>query len=67
MSATIQQSAYLGSAVQYLVRTTGGVVLTVLASKNAERLTVEQAVLLDWPPDEALVLGDRPVGLEETG
>ena len=57
MSATIQQSAYLGSAVQYIVRTTGGVALTVLTAKNAERLTAEQAVVLDWPPDEALVLG----------
>ncbi len=61
------RSAYLGSAVQYLVRTTGGVALTVLTAKNAERLTAEQAVVLDWPPDEALVLGDRPVELEETG
>ena len=48
---------YLGSAVQYIVRTTGGVALTVLTAKNAERLTAEQAVVLDWPPDEALVLG----------
>jgi spermidine/putrescine ABC transporter ATP-binding subunit len=67
LSATIQQSAYLGSAVQYIVRTTGGVALTVLTAKNAERLTAEQAVVLDWPPDEALVLGVRPVELEETG
>jgi spermidine/putrescine transport system ATP-binding protein len=67
LSATIQQSAYLGSAVQYIVRTTGGVALTVLTAKNAERLTAEQAVVLDWPPDEALVLGDRPVELEDTG
>ena len=67
ISATIQQSAYLGSAVQYLVRTTGGVVLTVLVSRSADRLPTAQAVRLDWPPDDALVLGDRPGGLEETG
>ena len=67
ISATIQQSAYLGSAVQYLVRTTGGVVLTVLVSRSAERLPTAQVVRLRWPPDDALVLGDRPGGLEETG
>ena len=67
LSATIQQSAYLGSAVQYLVRTAGGVVLTVLAPKSAERLTADQAVVLDWLPGDALVLGDRPASLEETG
>ena len=67
ISATIQQSAYLGSAVQYLVRTTGGVVLTVLASKAADRLVTAQAVQLHWPPAEALVLSDRPAGLEEAG
>jgi spermidine/putrescine transport system ATP-binding protein len=66
ISATILQSAYLGSAVQYLVRTTGGVPMTVLASKNADRLAVDEAVELDWAPGDALVLGDRPAGPEET-
>ena len=66
ISATILQSAYLGSAVQYLVRTAGGVPMTVLASKNAERLAVDEAVVLDWAPGDALVLGDRPAGSEET-
>jgi spermidine/putrescine transport system ATP-binding protein len=60
LSATIERSAYLGSAVQYLVRTSGGIVLTVLASKNADRLAADQVVTLDWAPDDALVLGDRP-------
>jgi spermidine/putrescine transport system ATP-binding protein len=63
--ATIQQSAYLGSAVQYIVRTTGGVVLTVQAPKTAERLAVDQAVVLDWLPIDALVLGDRSDGLKD--
>jgi spermidine/putrescine transport system ATP-binding protein len=66
ISATIQQTAYLGSAVQYLVRTKGGVVLTVLASRSADRLAVDEAVVLDWAPGDALVLGDRPAGLEDT-
>ena len=66
ISATILQTAYLGSAVQYLVRTTGGVPMTVLASKNADRLAVDEAVVLDWAPGDALVLGDRPAGLVET-
>jgi spermidine/putrescine transport system ATP-binding protein len=66
MSATIAQSAYLGSAVQYQVRTAGGVVLTVLASRHAGRLAAEDAVVLAWSPEDALVLGDRPADLEET-
>jgi len=65
LTGTIQQAAYLGSAVQYQVVTTGGIAMTVLASKSATRLDAGQAVALAWPPTEALVLGDRPAGMEE--
>ena len=62
---SIQQSAYLGAAVQYQVLTNGGIAMTVLASKSVARLGAGQAVILTWPPAEALVLGDRPAGMEE--
>jgi spermidine/putrescine transport system ATP-binding protein len=62
---SIQQSAYLGASVQYQVLTNGGLAMTVLASKSAVRLEAGQAVTLAWPPAEALVLGDRPAGMEE--
>ena len=65
LHGTIQQAAYLGSAMQYQVITAGGIALTVLAAKSAPRLDAGQAVALAWSPAEALVLGDRPAGMEE--
>jgi spermidine/putrescine transport system ATP-binding protein len=65
MGATVEQVAYLGNAVQYQVRTNGGLGLTILAPKTGPRLIPEQSVGLSWSPTEALVLGDRPASMEE--
>jgi spermidine/putrescine transport system ATP-binding protein len=65
LDATIEQVAYLGSAVQYQVRTDGGLAMSVLASKIGSRFAPGDAVELLWSPSEALVLGDRPAVTEE--
>ena len=65
LGATVEQVAYLGNAVQYLVRTKGGLGMTILAPKTGPRLVPEQGVALTWSPAEALVLGDRPASTEE--
>jgi len=67
IAATVEQVAYLGSAVQYLVRTPGGLGLTVLAPKSGDRAGIGDAVTLAWSPADALVLADRPrEALEES-
>jgi spermidine/putrescine transport system ATP-binding protein len=63
--ATVEQVAYLGGNVQYIVRTAGGLSITVLASKTEARLPVGGAVDVAWPPGEALVLAGRPEEQEE--
>jgi spermidine/putrescine transport system ATP-binding protein len=63
--ATIEQVAYLGAAVQYQVRTHGGLGLTVLAGKTGPRFESGGAVRLAWLPAEALVIGDRSTALED--
>jgi spermidine/putrescine transport system ATP-binding protein len=65
LSAVVEQAAYLGASVQYQVRTDGGSAMTILAPKMGARLPVGSPVALSWPPDEALVLGDRPAAVEE--
>jgi spermidine/putrescine transport system ATP-binding protein len=60
LRANVEQVAYLGAAVQYLVRTRGGLAFTVLAPKSGDRASVGEAVSLSWAPEEALVLADRP-------
>jgi len=66
LDATIEQVAYLGSAVRYQVRTTGGLPIAVLVAKSGARFGPGQLVALTWTPSEALVLGDGPAGMEET-
>ncbi|HEY4227600.1 MAG TPA: ABC transporter ATP-binding protein [Candidatus Limnocylindrales bacterium] len=65
MRATIEQVAYLGAAVQYQIRTTGGLAMTVLAGKAGPRFESGQSVRLAWLPAEALVIGDRSAELED--
>ena len=64
--ASVEQVAYLGGNVQYLVRSVGGLSITVLAPKTAERLPVGGAVDVTWSPGDALVLAERPRAEEET-
>ena len=56
----VEQAAYLGTNLSYQVRTAGGLVLSVLASKAGVRLPVGSEVAVTWPPSEALVLGGGP-------
>jgi spermidine/putrescine transport system ATP-binding protein len=65
IEAVVEQVAYLGNAVQYVIRTRGGLGMTILSAKTGPRLIAEQGVALSWSPAEALVLGDRPASMEE--
>ena len=65
MRASVEQVAYLGAAVQYHIRTEGGLALSVLAGKAGPRFESGDSVQLNWAPIEALVLGDRSGELED--
>lgn len=54
--ATVDQVAYLGTAVQYRVRTAGGLAISALIPKTGPRLPVGSKVALNWDPEDALVL-----------
>jgi spermidine/putrescine transport system ATP-binding protein len=61
----IEQAAFLGTTIQYLVRTAGGEPLTVLSPKAGGKLPVGADVTLSWSPDEARVLGGDASGSQE--
>jgi len=65
LSAVVEQVAYLGSNVQYLARTSGGLSITAIAPKTGARLPVGGAVDVTWSPGEALVLAEHPASQEE--
>ena len=65
MEAEVEQVAYLGAAVQYHVRTAGGLGLSVLAGKTGSRFATGDSVVLAWAPSDALVLGDRSGTVED--
>jgi spermidine/putrescine transport system ATP-binding protein len=65
LSGRVEQAAYLGSSVSYLVRTAGGATLTVLAPKTGARLPVGSEVGLAWAADDVLVLGRGPITAAE--
>jgi spermidine/putrescine transport system ATP-binding protein len=60
IAARVEQAAYLGTTVSYLVRTPGGTGLTVLAPKTGARLPVGSDVAVAWDAADALVLGRGP-------
>ena len=62
---TVEQAAFLGNTIQYLVRTAGGQPLTVLAPKTGGKLPVGAGVAVSWSPAEARVLGGDASGLQE--
>ena len=66
LRGAIEQVAYLGSAVQYHVRTAGGLAVSVLASRSGQRFESGDTVVLAWSPTDALLLGDRTAELEES-
>jgi spermidine/putrescine transport system ATP-binding protein len=63
--AAVEQVAYLGGNVQYLVRSGGGLSITALASKAGPRIPVGGAVDVTWSPGDALVLAEHPAAQEE--
>lgn len=65
LHAEVEQVAYLGAAVQYHVRTAGGLGLSVLAGKTGSRFESGDSVVLAWAPSDALVLGDRSGEVED--
>jgi spermidine/putrescine transport system ATP-binding protein len=65
IAAEVEQVAYLGTAVQYQVRTAGGLGLSVLAGKTGSRFSSGDSVVLAWSPTDALVLGDRSGTVED--
>jgi len=65
ITATVEQAAYLGNIVQYLVRTAGGLSITALAPKAGLRIPVGDAVDVSWSPDDALVLAEHADTQEE--
>ena len=58
----IEQSAYLGTGISYIVRTVGGQLVTVLCTRPADRFDTGDLVELAWQPASALVLAptDEP-------
>jgi spermidine/putrescine transport system ATP-binding protein len=65
IEGAIEQAAYLGATVQYLIRSRGGLALTVLAARSDARRSVGDPVAVSWLPDEALVLGEQPAQVQE--
>lgn len=65
--ARVEQVAYLGSNVQYHVRTAGGQSITAVAPKSGERYVVGTTVDATWAPGAALVLADAAGREEEEG
>ncbi len=65
IAGRVEQAAFLGTTIQYQVRTGGGQALTVLAPKTGSRLPVGTDVALSWSPSEARVLGGGASGSQE--
>ena len=65
LHGSVEQMAYLGAAVQYHIRTDGGLGVSVLAAKSGQRFESGSSVVLEWQPADALILGDRPADMED--
>jgi spermidine/putrescine transport system ATP-binding protein len=65
INATVEQAAYLGGNIQYLVRSASGLSLTALAPTSGDRIPVGGGVEVTWSPGDALVLAEPPVSQEE--
>ena len=53
----VEQSAFLGAGIQYLVRIQGGAVISVIAPKSGRRFVAGDDVEVNWSPEDALVVG----------
>ena len=63
LGGEILQSAYLGTAVSFQVRTVGGETLAVVVPRGHQRFGIGDAVRVRWHADDAMVL-PRPVAGE---
>jgi spermidine/putrescine transport system ATP-binding protein len=61
----IEQSAFLGSGVQYQVRSQGGSLVSVIAPKAGRRFVAGDDVEIAWEPRDALVVGARSAAEEQ--
>jgi spermidine/putrescine transport system ATP-binding protein len=52
----VDQSAYLGTSISYIVRTDGGQLVNVLCTRSADRLAPGDPIDMTWRPTDALVL-----------
>jgi spermidine/putrescine transport system ATP-binding protein len=59
IAGRVEQAAYLGTAVQYRVRTDAGLSITALTPKGGPRLVPGSEVIISWSPDDALVLDSQ--------
>jgi hypothetical protein len=65
IDGTVDQAAYLGGNVQYLVRSPSGLSITALVPRSGSRIPVGEAVEVTWSPSDALVLAGQPDPQEE--
>ncbi|HET7181881.1 MAG TPA: ABC transporter ATP-binding protein [Candidatus Limnocylindrales bacterium] len=65
LAAAVEQVAYLGAAVQYQVRTPGGLALSVLTGKGGPRFEPGDSIQLSWKPADALTLGEPANEVED--
>ena len=65
INATVEQAAYLGGNIQYLVRSPSGLSITALAPTSGDRIPVGGGVEVTWSPGDALVLAEPPASQEE--
>jgi spermidine/putrescine transport system ATP-binding protein len=65
IDATVEQLAYLGGNIQYLVRSPSGLSLMAIAPTSRDRIPVGHGVEVTWSPGDALVLAEQPVSQEE--
>jgi spermidine/putrescine transport system ATP-binding protein len=65
VAGRIEQVAFLGTTIEYHVRTAGGLDLVARAPKSGNRFVVGADVAVRWAPTEALVIGSSREKREE--
>ncbi|HEY7522439.1 MAG TPA: ABC transporter ATP-binding protein [Candidatus Limnocylindrales bacterium] len=65
LAGRVEQLAFLGTTIEYHVRTTGGLDLVARAPRAGTRYPVGSEVAVGWTPGEALVLASTGPAKEE--
>jgi hypothetical protein len=63
----VEQAAYLGTSISYLVRTASGQQIAAVTPRSAGRLPVGSGVAVRWSPEDALLLPEEPETGKEAG